>query len=276
VTFCCPPLLRNPLSVIGLRSFVVNEFFLLSMIENHLRFCFCFSVASCVFFLLCTTTLFDAYLPQNIDDAFEKKKNLSNSLDIQMNSITAEMMDFGSSTLQDADPRRIVGFFNLFEKDSEVFSRIVHEQISFIESSGVLDRVAFILYVYFGPNYSEFVMPSTSQKYVKSPISNATGEESDTLQLVHEHCLRHPEDRVFYLHSKGSFRPRPQNDLLRRNLMKGLLSCILAGDAVGQSDVGGLRVSPVPYPQISGAQRPCPSGHPHRTSAPVFDPPQIF
>ena len=154
----------------------------------------------------------------------------------------------------DSNVERVVGFFNMFERDGVVFSRIVNEQVGSIDASGLLNKIAYISYVYFGQNYLTFRVPSHSKKYVKSSASNAAGNEIDTLQLLHEHCVQHQKDQVFYLHTKGSYHPRDSNERLRRNLMKALLFCINQSEALGDGDVCGLRVSPVPYPQISGVQ----------------------
>ena len=148
---------------------------------------------------------------------------------------------------------RTVGFCNLFEKDSILFNEIIKEMIDSLESSGVLNDVFSIEYVYFGPNHTFYSIPSSSPKFVKSKASNSSGNEAVTLQLLHSHCARYPDDRVFYIHSKGSFHPSSSNNLLRRNLLKAVIFCIHSSDAVTQGDVCGLRVSPVPYPQMSGA-----------------------
>ena len=148
---------------------------------------------------------------------------------------------------------RTVGFFNVFEKDKEVFDKIIKEMIGSLESSGVLNDVFSIEYVYFGPNHTSYSIPSSSPKFVKSKASNSSGNEAVTLQLLHTHCARYPDDRVFYIHSKGSFHPSSSNNVLRRNLLKAVIFCIHSSDSVMHGDVCGLRVSPVPYPQMSGA-----------------------
>ena len=53
----------------------------------------------------------------------------------------------------DSNVERVVGFFNMFERDGVVFSRIVNEQVGSIDASGLLNKIAYISYVYFGQNY---------------------------------------------------------------------------------------------------------------------------
>ena len=65
--------------------------------------------------------------------------------------------------LKDKEPR-IVGFFNMFELNSTRFHEIIHEQVSFIDSSGILGRADSIQYLYFGPNHNSYTIPSASPK----------------------------------------------------------------------------------------------------------------
>ena len=232
---------------------------------RDIKCCFYFSLVSCIFFILCAFDVFDV-LYSNAKRRFFLLAS-SNDLHLILHLNTTPQKSFARlKALHDLalldnrtyakssedDEVRIVGFFNLFERDGTLFQSILNEQLASIEASGILDQVTFIAYAYFGPNYLSFRMPSTSKKYFKSPISNASGNEFDTLQLLHEHCVRHPKDLAFYIHTKGSFHSRPVNDLLRKNLMKAVLSCVAESASLENIDVCGLRVSPVPYPQISG------------------------
>ena len=227
--------------------------------------CFYGTAASLVVFLLCTTHF--SYEDHDFDLTDARDAPVASSDDSQSNEIGRSSLGWHRSRhLLKSEPNtklpyategRIVGFFNLFEKDSDVFSRIVNEQLASVNDSGALNDIAFISYVYFGPNHLSFRIPSPSKKYIKSPKSNVSGNELDTLQLLHEHCVQHPKDRVFYIHTKGSYHPRYSNDVLRRNLMKAVVFCIkqsktFGGSSQGGMDVCGLRVSPVPYPQLSG------------------------
>ena len=96
--------------------------------------------------------------------------------------------------------------------------------------------------------------------------SNATeigyhevGSEILTLHSLWEYCQNHADQSVMYLHSKGSFHNRPENDLLRRFVTIGAAECSLhmdrsrQHDAVSSScDVCSSRFSPYPHPHTSG------------------------
>jgi len=50
------------------------------------------------------------------------------------------------------------------------------------------------------------------------------GDEIATIQALYEYCLQNNDDRVVYMHSKGSYTPTNTNDRLRRFLMEAILS----------------------------------------------------
>ena len=194
---------------------------------------------------------------------------LSQVVDFEMSEGESSRPSLSASFEQDAQPAaygasldltevrrtrapKIVGFLNMFEKDEAVFHKIINEQVDYLEASGVLDRSDQIQYLYFGPNYTSFTVPSASAKYVKSNRSASAGGEVDALDLLHEYCTQNRNDRVFYIHSKGSFNPKPENHLLRRNLMKAVAFCVKESESLEQGHVCGMRTSPVPYPQVSG------------------------
>lgn len=89
-------------------------------------------------------------------------------------------------------------------------------------------------------------------------IENATilqhddeGDESQTLGLLCQHCVENPSDTVVYLHSKGSFHAKEENNRLRRFSTRGALSeeCAHVPD---QCNICSSRFSPLPYPHTSG------------------------
>jgi hypothetical protein len=152
----------------------------------------------------------------------------------------------------DANSREIVGFYNLYEgKQTETFHRVIAEQVGTLESSGLLHKIKTIYYVYFGSNHFDFTVPSNSTKYVRSNASALFGGEMNTLEILFKHCNENPYDTVFYMHSKGTFSTHRFNTYFRWNLMKALMYC-LNSTKWDDSDVCGLRFSPIPYPQMSG------------------------
>ncbi|GKY97517.1 hypothetical protein MPSEU_000709900 [Mayamaea pseudoterrestris] len=77
------------------------------------------------------------------------------------------------------------------------------------------------------------------------------GNEVLTLHSLWEYCKIQPDARVVYLHSKGSFHPKVENDLLRGFLTAGALSkeCLHLPDAC---NVCSSRMSPIPHPHTPG------------------------
>ena len=80
-----------------------------------------------------------------------------------------------------------------------------------------------------------------------------TGGEDMTLHSLWEYCQanNHTETKVVYLHSKGSFHPDENNDMLRRFLTEGALSDECA-HLPNECDVCSSRMSPLPHPHTSG------------------------
>lgn len=143
----------------------------------------------------------------------------------------------------------LIGFYNMFEGDTEPFQRITQEQIDFIDASNLPFKS--ISYTYFGAHAATYRVPSQKPYWTRSERSNATGNEGVTLQALYEHCLNHQDDQVMYFHSKGSYHTHHRNDLLRQNLMKALVACFDTS-ALLTHDMCGLRISPAPHPQYSG------------------------
>jgi hypothetical protein len=75
--------------------------------------------------------------------------------------------------------------------------------------------------------------------------------EEVTLHSLWEHCRENPSDKVIYLHSKGSFTVKRENDLLRKFLTQGALSKECA-DLPLTCNVCSSRMSPIPHPHTSG------------------------
>ena len=146
--------------------------------------------------------------------------------------------------------KNIVGFYNVFNKKEDRFKRILAEQINLLESTGLVEASKAIHVVYIGKEPSAFRVPSFSSKFVVSSRS-LSGSEQFTLQLLYDHCVDNVRDVVFYIHSKGTFHPTDENEILRRNLMKAIAACWKL-NGMAYSDVCGLRASPLPHPHYSG------------------------
>jgi hypothetical protein len=146
----------------------------------------------------------------------------------------------------------LVGFYNIYAgKDLNLTKRIVDEQVAMLTVSNILEVSQSIRFSVFGFHHNAFIMPEGKGKFAPAGKSKETGDESDTLQILYDHCKHNPDDRVFYIHSKGAFHPSEANDALRQNLMKAVSHCIHAR-VLDHGDICGLRFAPIPYPHISG------------------------
>ena len=78
-----------------------------------------------------------------------------------------------------------------------------------------------------------------------------TGNEMDTLHPLWKYCQQYPAAKVVYLHSKGSFHPTRENELMRPFLTVGALSqeCHSLPAAC---NVCASRMSPIPHPHVPG------------------------
>ncbi len=79
------------------------------------------------------------------------------------------------------------------------------------------------------------------------------GDETGTLGLLWDHCRERENlgGKVVYIHNKGSFNPKPKNDVLRRFMTRGALSeeC---SNMPTTCNVCSSRMSPVPHAHTSG------------------------
>ena len=157
--------------------------------------------------------------------------------------------DFNESGPVQNPNSSLTGFYQTFEKDELIYNRIIAEQMNHLESSGLMKVIHKLHLNYVGPRNYSLKKSTNSKKIVVHKHSN--GLEELSLQRLHKHCVRNPQDNVFYIHSKGTFHPSANNDRLRQNLMKGVVSCLQGGE-LSRSDVCGLRATPLPYPRISG------------------------
>jgi hypothetical protein len=81
---------------------------------------------------------------------------------------------------------------------------------------------------------------------------HTNASEIVTLQALWQYCQTHPYDKVVYLHSKGSYHPSDENDIMRRLLTKGALSKDCATTTPNICNVCSYRFSPFPHPHTPG------------------------
>ena len=151
-------------------------------------------------------------------------------------------------------PTTIPIFYNLFiEKDTDIprVSNFVRDQFLEFMKPGIHGPI-FINSIGAVSALSELPWPPTINATLMNHYKQ--GDEVNTLQELWAYCSRddtHPEQKVVYLHSKGSFHWNKANEKLRVYLTKGALSeeCSNMPDTC---NVCSSRMSPMPHPHTSG------------------------
>jgi hypothetical protein len=151
-------------------------------------------------------------------------------------------------------PGPLTVFYHVFQKDDsegeQLSGSIVKEQMDVIKSSAAFRAGLTLNYVFIGPSGSkvpELIDCPTCHKLEHKQ----TGDEVITLQHLFHHCKQNPSDRVLYMHSKGSFHKKPQNDDLRRFLTKGAWSDACQ-NMPKECSACGSRFSPLPHQHYPG------------------------
>jgi hypothetical protein len=78
------------------------------------------------------------------------------------------------------------------------------------------------------------------------------GFEQQTISQLWKFCQSHPEDIVWYLHNKGSYHRRKNNDILREWLTKLVLSEGCLKELKKGADACGMRFADVPHRHFPG------------------------
>jgi hypothetical protein len=146
----------------------------------------------------------------------------------------------------DFHPRKIPVFYNLFVNPNNISDvprvlKLVKEHLSML--SPVRHRPVYIQSI----GHSIYI-PNTSLLG-----HHPNGTEMITLHSLWRYCRNHTNENVLYLHSKGSYHDRRENDMLRRFLTFGAVECISKSSNLSDSiDVCSSRFSPYPHPHTSG------------------------
>ena len=92
-----------------------------------------------------------------------------------------------------------------------------------------------------------------STAMIKNIQQDDEGDELGTLTLLWQHCLTTSEtdNKVIYIHNKGSLHPNKNNDVFRRFLTRGALSDECA-NMPETCNVCSSRFTPYPHPHTSG------------------------
>lgn len=147
-------------------------------------------------------------------------------------------------------------FYNVFTKsgdDEERVKYIVDEQLSFLDPKRHVVSITSIGHLL--PNITNYNTTNNERINITLQKHYKEGNEGLTLHALWDFCRQpannHHDTRVIYIHSKGSFHPKPSNTALRTFLTIGALSedCY---SLPSQCDVCSSRMSPLPHPHTPG------------------------
>ena len=141
--------------------------------------------------------------------------------------------------------RNINVFFNVYASSSDVAARQRAKHY-------VDEQMAMLL-----PEHQVFVRSIGAQIRVENAthvLHEDEGTEIGTLKLLWDHCQKkdlEDGETVVYLHNKGSFHPKKENDLLRKWLTRAALSRECS-NMPSSCNVCSYRMSPLPHPHTPG------------------------
>lgn len=137
-------------------------------------------------------------------------------------------------------------FYNIYNQDETATLEIVKEQLAHVQSSAVAKQIAGLHYVTIG---KPFDFPACEE--CNHLAHYETGGENLILQHLFDHCVANPSDRVFYMHSKGSFHQSKTNGDYRRFLM-GMFSEQCLQMQKLSCNTCSSRFSPLPHHHTPG------------------------
>ena len=177
----------------------------------------------------------------NLNNVMKEHDASNISVGLQKDEMDNSSLLENTAQHQENGTSSIPVFYNVFTKSSR--------DIRFVKS------IVKEQFAYLRPEHDEIFVRSVG---VKFNIENTThiqhdnsGDEAGTLSLLWEYCKKHPNKKIVYIHSKGSFHSWKMNTKLRRFLTRGALSeeC---SNLPSSCNVCSSRMSPLPHPHTSG------------------------
>ena len=149
-----------------------------------------------------------------------------------------------------AEPQ-IAIFYNIYTAPgkSRHTLNIVNEQLEIWRGSGIA-KMATLYYALLG---EEIAVPCNTDETCKRLKNiNTSGHEEETLQRLHAYCSARPQDKVLYLHSKGSFHDTNENKMMRGLATNAIFSDACTTIREDECDVCSARFTPLPHWHTSG------------------------
>jgi hypothetical protein len=148
-------------------------------------------------------------------------------------------------------------FYNVYMV-SETSEELLQEQMKQIQdalatNNSSKNNKTVLYYNVIGYNYTKSICDNDGALICKRLEYYKQAHEEVTLQPLHEYCQRHPDHRVSYLHTKGSFHPTQANKVSRRVGTRAVLSraCQSMQDA-SPCNICSLWFQTYPVPIIPG------------------------
>jgi hypothetical protein len=187
--------------------------------------------------------------------------NIFSAYKVQMKYTPSLQNEF---TFSQGEESKFAIFFNTFSKinKTEHAKQIIISQLQEINSQPLLDGAA-LFYTRIGELDWEWpvfecrgnltLSSNQTQRQCTEIAALPEGHENVSLQAMHQYCVRNKQDRVVYMHSKGTFTESKVNDQLRNILMKAITSegC-LNYTADGTCHTCSARFSYTPFPTYIG------------------------
>ena len=163
-----------------------------------------------------------------------------------INNISNNTHDFPPSAASAAfaDSDHIKVFYNVYAKPGDNSSLL--RAMDYVK-----EQMSSLL-----PEHQVFVRSIGTQFYIQNATRlqhDEEGNEVGTLKLLWDHCQTsdNSNQKVIYLHTKGSLHPKKENDLLRKWLTRAALSKECSNMPLS-CNVCSYRMSPLPHPRTPG------------------------
>jgi hypothetical protein len=170
-----------------------------------------------------------------------------------------------SITLAANGKGKVAIFYHIYAKNLTLTTKIIDEQIQYIKRSGLEEQMSALYYGVVAGGSSGVNSINLAAKYGKDNGNPSKyrqigswreGQEMKTLAKIFSYCNEdaNSDDKVLYLHTKGSLREVDHQTNMRIVLHAYTLhtDCIRVLDDPFNYDTCGWRLSPLPFPHYPG------------------------
>jgi hypothetical protein len=154
----------------------------------------------------------------------ENNESLS-KMSIPVNDQNTEITLNTNTTNAATSHKKVSIFMNTWinPNTTNVANKIVYDQLELLDIQPLLAN-ATLYYSHFGDLGKWPINACQAKRPCVKLTAQEEGDESITMQYLYEHCVANPDERVLYIHNKGSYTRNPNNRVLRNVLMKAVTS----------------------------------------------------